>query len=109
MNYIKKSFGVILLFTCFVSWQSSGNSGHKGHKNWCPEANLSDAQKDFFREKRKAFKAKTKDFSKDEKKEAKKDFWQDVLATVAESEEQKSALSECKKNKRKGRKEKHQR
>ena len=167
MSSIKKSFSVVVLFTCFISliysnlaigdgankrkgdWCSEANLSDtqkesiktakqesrqnildnvlesdeqkaalsacwekrkqrkKGKRNWCPEANLSDAQKKSIKEMRRNFKAQAGDLSEADRKQAKQELRQNILDNVLESDEQRTALSACW-EKRKRHKRKHQ-
>ncbi len=79
----------------------------KKRRNWCPEANLSDAQKESIREMRRNFKAQVKDLSEEDRKQAKQEFRQNILNTVLESDEQRAALSACWEKKKERKKKGH--
>ena len=99
MSSIKKSFSVVVLFTCFISLIYSnlaiGDGANKRKGDWCSEANLSDVQKESVREKWKNFKVQAESLSEADRKQAKQELRQSILDTVLESDEQRTALSAC--------------
>ena len=107
MNSFKKTLSITLLSTLFITLYSNADSGHRHKKGnggeWCPEANLSDAQRESIRSMRAGFREQTKDLSKEERKEARKAFWQDVANNVLENDEQRAAFSTCRENRKKER------
>ena len=86
---------------CREQWKNN-------RRNWCPEANLSDAQRESIQSMQAEFKEQTKDLPREERKEASQAFWQDVLNNVLESDEQRAAFSVCRENRRKKHKDKQQ-
>lgn len=64
-------------------------------KNFCPKAGLSDEQKAKMKKMRRSVKSSTRDMNKKDRKAAWSTFEQNVLETVATTEEQKAALSKC--------------
>ena len=75
-------------------------------RNHCPEANLSEEQKEHIKALRQEFRAKTCDLSREEKGAAREDLHNHILEKVAE-EDQREALSKCFERRKKRHKKKH--
>ena len=89
------------LSQCFEERKKRGKKKRRG----CPEADLSDEQKDEWKALRKDFRASVEGLSHEEKQEKRAEFHQQVLDTIAETDEQREALSQCfEKRKKRGKK-----
>ena len=90
--YKKTGIALVLLFTLMGSAYAHKKRGLK-----CPEANLSDEQKETLRTMKREFRESLRGqaLSREEKRTARKNFKQTILDTIPTNEEQKVALTEC--------------
>lgn len=68
---------------------------HKAGIPLCPEAGLSDAQKEEIRELRHSFRDSARDTNREDRQDTWFEFEQNVLNTIPTTEEQRAALSNC--------------
>ena len=74
----------------------------KGPKGKCPEANLSEEQRSSVQEIWQEFMASIEGKSREERRELRAEFHQEVLDTVPSSDEQRAVLAECQQKRRRG-------
>ena len=74
--------------------EGSGHKGGSDHKEFCLKATLSEEQKTTIRELRGNSRESTQDLSREERRAQREQLRQNILA-LAETDKQKTALSEC--------------